>query len=69
MKTVTKREGWKFFVVVILLFVAKNLTNLKIALKNMGLRSGIRKKPISDPRSRGSKGTGSRIRNTGRKLW
>ena len=27
-------------------------------------RSGIRKKPIPDPRSRGQKGTGSRIRNT-----
>ncbi len=28
-------------------------------------RSGIRKKPIPDPGSRGQKGTGSRIRNTG----
>jgi hypothetical protein len=28
-------------------------------------RSGIRKKPIPDPGSRGPKGTGSRIRNTG----
>ncbi len=28
----------------------------------MGLRSGIRKKPIPDPGSRGQKGTGSRIR-------
>jgi hypothetical protein len=27
-------------------------------------RSGIRKKPIPDPGSRGQKGTGSRIRNT-----
>jgi hypothetical protein len=33
-------------------------------VKNMGLGSGIRKKPISDPGSRGQKGTGSRIRNT-----
>jgi hypothetical protein len=30
----------------------------------MGLGSGIRKKSISDPGSRGQKGTGSRIRNT-----
>ncbi len=32
----------------------------------MGLGSGIRKKPIPDPESRGQKGTGSRIqiRNT-----
>jgi hypothetical protein len=32
------------------------------ALKYMGLGSGIRKKPIPDPGSRGQKGTGSRIR-------
>jgi hypothetical protein len=34
----------------------------------LGIRdpgSGIRKKPIPDPGSRGQKGTGSRIRNTG----
>jgi hypothetical protein len=33
----------------------------------MGLGSGMRKKPIPDPGSRGQKGTGSRIRirNTG----
>ncbi len=31
----------------------------------MGPRSGIRKKPIPDPGSRGQKGTGSWIRNTG----
>jgi hypothetical protein len=30
----------------------------------MDLGSGIRKKPIPDPGSRGQKGTGSRIRNT-----
>jgi hypothetical protein len=30
----------------------------------MDLGSGIRKKPIQDPGSRGQKGTGSRIRNT-----
>ncbi len=31
----------------------------------MALGSGIRKKPIPDPGSRGQKGPGSRIRNTG----
>jgi hypothetical protein len=31
----------------------------------MGFGSGIRKKPIPDPGSRGQKGTGFRIRNTG----
>ena len=36
--------------------------NCHKALKNMGLGSGIRKKPIPDPGSRGHKGTGSRIR-------
>ncbi len=34
----------------------------------MGLGSGIRKKPIPDPGSRGQKGTGSRIRNTASEL-
>ncbi len=43
-----KREGWK--------------KNCHLALKNMGLGSGIRKKRIPDPGSRGQKGTGSRIR-------
>ncbi len=36
--------------------------NCHQALKNMGLGSGIRKKAIPDPGSRGQKGTGSRIR-------
>jgi hypothetical protein len=36
--------------------------NFQYALKYMGLGSGIRKKPIPDPGSRGQKGTGSRIR-------
>jgi hypothetical protein len=38
-----------------------------LALKNIGLGSGIRKKTIPDPGSRGQKGIGSRIRirNTG----
>jgi hypothetical protein len=37
----------------------------------MDLGSGIRKKPIPDPGSRGQKGTGSRIRirNTGYRYW
>ncbi len=45
-------------------FTPKFVTNLP--LKNMGLGSGIQKKPIPDPGSgcRGQKGTGSRIRNT-----
>jgi hypothetical protein len=32
----------------------------------MGLGSGIRKKPIPDPESRGQKGTGSRIQGSKR---
>ncbi len=45
--------------------------NCHYALKNMGLGSGIRKKPIPGPGSRGQKGTGSRIRirNTFRILY
>jgi hypothetical protein len=41
--------------------------NCQLALKNIGLESGIRKKTIPDPGSRGQKGIGSRIRirNTG----
>jgi hypothetical protein len=39
-----------------------NPKNCHQALKNMGLGSGIRKKPILDLGSRGQKGTGSRIR-------
>jgi hypothetical protein len=37
----------------------------------MDLGSGIRKKPIPDPESRGQKGTGSRnrIRNTALNIW
>ncbi len=41
--------------------------NCQKALQNMVLGSGIRKKPIPDPGSRGQKGTKSRIRNTGKK--
>ncbi len=36
--------------------------NCHKALKNICLGSGIRKKPVPDPGSRGQKGTGSRIR-------
>ncbi len=32
-------------------------------------RSGIRKKPIPDPGSRGQKGTGSRILDPGSRIW
>ncbi len=35
--------------------------NFQYALKYMGSGSGIRKRPIPDPGSRGQKGTGSRI--------
>jgi hypothetical protein len=42
--------------------------NIVTKLSNMGLGSGIQKKPIPDPGSRGQKGTRSRIRirNTGK---
>jgi hypothetical protein len=38
--------------------------NCHYALKNMGLGSEIRKKPLPDPKSRVQKGTGSHIRFT-----
>ncbi len=52
---------------IIELFTPKIVTKLsKIWVKDPG--SEIRKKPIPDPGSRGQKGTGSRIRNTVKKL-
>ncbi len=74
-----KKKMWANFQRTIKLFTQKIVTHY--ALKNMGLgswirdprsrirdaESGIRKKPIPDPGSRGQKGTGPRIRirNTG----
>ncbi len=57
------KKIWANFQRIIELFTQKIVTTLK----NMGLGSGIRKKPIPDSGSRGEKGTGSRIRicNTG----
>ncbi len=61
-----KKKIWANFLRIIELFTQKNCHQ---ALKNMGLGSEIRdpEKPIPDPRSRGQKGAGSRIRirNTG----
>jgi hypothetical protein len=41
-----------------------SLSSQKYGFGIRDLRSGIRKKPIPDPGSRGQIGTGSRIRNT-----
>jgi hypothetical protein len=40
-----------------------------MALKNIGLGSKIRKKPIPSLGSRGQKGTGFRIRNSVAQIW
>ncbi len=63
---VLKKKIWANFQRIIEFFTKKNCQK---ALQNMVLgsgirdpRSGIRKKPIPDPGSRGRKGTGSRIR-------
>ncbi len=56
---VLKKEIWANFQRIIELFTQKIVTK---PLKNMCVGSGIRKKPIPDPGSRGQKGTGSRIR-------
>jgi hypothetical protein len=61
-----KKKIWANFQRIIELFTQKIVTKLsKIWVWDP--RSGIRKKPIADPGSRGQKGTGSRIRirNTG----
>ncbi len=58
---VLKKKIWANFQKIIELFTQKIVTKLsKIWLWDP--RSGIRKKPIPDPGSRGQKGTGSRIR-------
>ncbi len=56
---VLKKKIWANFQRIIELFTKKNCQK---ALKNKVLGSGIRRKPIPDPGSRGQKGTGSRIR-------
>jgi hypothetical protein len=56
------KKIWANFQRVIVLFTEKMVKKL-LKLRSWG--SGIRKKPIPDPGSRGQKGTGSRIRNTG----
>ncbi len=64
---VVKKKIWANFQRIIELFTQKIVTKLsKIWIWDPG--SGIRKKPIPDPGSRGQKGTGSqiRIRNTAR---
>jgi hypothetical protein len=60
-----KKKIWANFQRIVEVFYPKNF---QYALKYMGLgsgirdpRSGIRKKPIPDPGSRGQKGTGYRI--------
>jgi hypothetical protein len=61
---VLKKKIWANFQRIMELFTQKIVTKLsKIWVWDPG--SGIRKKPIPDPGSRGQKGTGSRIRNTG----
>ncbi len=58
---VLKKTIWAKFQRIIELFAQKIVTKLsKVWVWDLG--SGIRKKPIPDPRSRGQKGTGSRIR-------
>jgi hypothetical protein len=65
---VLKKNIWANFQRIIELFAQKVVTKFsKVCVWDPGSRSGIRKKPIPDPGSRGQKGTGSRIRirNTG----
>ncbi len=54
-----RKKIWANFQRIIELFTQKIVSKLS---KNIGLGSGILKKPIPDPGSRGQKGTGSRIR-------
>jgi hypothetical protein len=55
-----KKKIWASFQRIIELFTQKFVTKLSI-IWVWDPRSGIRKKPIPDPVSRGQKGTGSRI--------
>ncbi len=56
-----KKKIWANFQRIIELFTQKIVTKL-LKVWVWDPRSGIRKKPIPDPGSRGQKGTGSRIR-------
>jgi hypothetical protein len=58
-----KKKIWAHFQRIIELFTQKIVTKLS-KIKVWDPRSGIRKKPIPDPGSRGQKGTGFLIRNT-----
>jgi hypothetical protein len=61
-----KKNIWANFQRIIELFTQNVVT--KLSKNGFGIRdprSVIRKKPIPDPGSRGQKGMGSRIRNTG----
>ncbi len=61
---VLKKKIWSNFQRIIELITQKIVTKLS-KIWAWDPRSGIRKKPITDPGSRGQKGIGSRIRNTG----
>jgi hypothetical protein len=61
---VIKKKIWANFQRIIELFTKKIVKKL-CKIWSWDPRSGIRKKPIPDPGSRGQKGTGSRIRDTG----
>jgi hypothetical protein len=63
---VLKKNIWANFQRIMKLFYQKNCQK---ALKNMVLGSGIRKKHIPDPGSRGQKGTGSRILDPDPQHW
>ncbi len=58
-----KKKIWAKYQRIIEVFTQKIVTKLS-KIWGWDPRSGIRKKPIPDPGSRGQKGTGSRIRNT-----
>jgi hypothetical protein len=66
-----KKQIWANFQRIIELFTQQIVSKLsKYGFGIRDPRSGIRKKPIPDPESRGQKGTGSRIqiRNTAQNL-